>query len=90
MIDLSKVNDDMTYYTVKYSDKSPIYCEDGEYRVRPGYVVVNKDTDVVELTTTSLPTAIYQAQHLDIMLLALLRGDEVAPAAGVAEDVVAH
>ena len=38
-----------------------ILGEDGKYSDRPGYAVINKETGVVEHTTTVLPQALFQA-----------------------------
>lgn len=74
---LAKTNDDLKYYEVQFSDEGSIMCEDGEYRVRPGYAVVNTLTRVREHTTTLLPGAIFQAQHLDATLDGLLNPQEM-------------
>lgn len=77
---LNKVNEGLLHYTVEYvggDDHVPIICEDGEYRVRAGYAVCNKHTGVREHTTTLLPGAIFQSQHLDATLEGLLNPQEV-------------
>lgn len=72
---LTTANKGLTHYEVRLilpEDNVPIVCEDGEYRVRAGYAVWNTTTDVCEHTTTLLPGAIFQAQHLDATLTGLL------------------
>jgi hypothetical protein len=72
---LTKANNELKYYEIrmiKVVDGVPIMCEDGEYRKRNGYSVYNKETDTHEHTTTLLPGAIFQAQHLDATLDGLL------------------
>lgn len=75
-MDLNKINKSMKYYEVECTKDNPILCEDGEYRVRPGYVVRNKTTDVIEHTTMLLAGAIFQAQHFDNTLESLLAAEE--------------
>ena len=66
-----------------------ILGEDGKYSNRGGYAVINKETGVVEHTTTVLPQALFQA---DAFLGAL--GSLVSQSAndstidGSAEDVI--
>lgn len=77
---LTKVNSDLKYYEVvalQGSHNVPIMCEDGEYRVRNGYAVYNKVSDTYEHTTTLLPGAIFQSQHLDATLDGLLNPESV-------------
>ena len=38
-----------------------ILGEDGKYSDRPGYAVINRETGVIEHTTTVLPQALFQA-----------------------------
>jgi hypothetical protein len=81
---LNKVNEDLKYYEVVFlqgTENVPIMCEDGEYRVRNGYAVYNKLSDTYEHTTTLLPGAIFQSQHLDATLHGLLNPSEVEYAA---------
>lgn len=81
---LTSVNADLKYYeviTIGDQDNTPIICEDGEYRVRAGYGVRNLLTGVVEHTTTLLPGAIFQSQHLSATLDGLLNP---VPAQGLA------
>ena len=73
---LTRVNEGLKYYEVQYWDREGVVCEDGEIRVRPGYHVVNTVTKVHEHTTTLLPGAIFQAQHLDATLDGLLNPQE--------------
>ncbi len=49
-MNLDKVNNDLKYYAVEFAEATHICCEDGQYRRRPGYIVVNKETDVVVLS----------------------------------------
>ena len=90
---LNKINEELKYYEVQRRDDVPIMCEDNEYRVRYGYIVYNTEAGVIEHTTTLLPGAIFQAQHLDSMLEGLLNPAE-QPEFGLAqmpmEDVVAN
>lgn len=90
---LKKVNDQLEHYEVQLTTDLPIICEDGQYRKRHGYAVYNKVSDVYEHTTTLLPGAIFQAQHLDATLVGLLT-PEAATAYSLEdiamEDVVAN
>ena len=71
---LNKVNEDLQYYKVMHISEGsvPVICEDGEYRKRDGYSVYNTLSGVHEHTTTLLPGAIFQAQHLDATLDGLI------------------
>ena len=70
---LTKVNSDLKYYEVIVIDgEHPVICEDGEYRKRKGYGIINKLTDVVEHTTVLMAGAIFQSQHLDSTLEGLV------------------
>ncbi|MHC4647485.1 MAG: hypothetical protein ACYTBJ_18515 [Planctomycetota bacterium] len=72
---LNKVNEDLQYYQVTHvtaENNVPVICEDGEYRKRAGYSVYNTLSGVHEHTTTLLPGAIFQAQHLDATLDGLI------------------
>ena len=90
---MSAVIHDTKNYEVCIADSQELVMgEDGKYACIPGYVVVNKDTKIVEHTTMLLPQAIYQAQGLSDSLDALLKAD-VAPdnlVQMVTDDVVPH
>ena len=55
----------------------PVLGEDGKYGDNSGYAVVNKDTNVVEHTSTMLPGAIYQCMHFSDTLEAQLKPAKV-------------
>lgn len=83
-MDLSKVNKGLEYYEVGIidgGDRTPVIGEDGQYHTRGGYAVRNKATGFVEHTTTLLPGAIFQAQHLDSTLDGLLNPPATEPPA---------
>ena len=79
-------------YAVEESgDERMIIAEDGKYGNRPGYVVVNKETGVVEHSTVMLPGAIFQCQHFNDTLISLLADpseDIDIEALDVPEDIV--
>ena len=91
-ISLAKFNDGLTYYAVEQvGDNVPVLCEDGDYHSnRGGYAVVNKETGVREHTTLLLPGALFQAQHLDSTLGALLANDTPDLADMPVEDVTVN
>jgi len=66
--------------------------EDGKYAVRDGYIVVNRESGVIEHTTIMLPGAIFQCQHFNDTLVSLLNPPEDTPDAltgmDVPEDIV--
>lgn len=59
-------------YVVEEADGREIVGEDGKYAVLNGYVVVNRETKVVEHSTVMLPGAIFQCQHFNDTLVSLL------------------
>lgn len=65
-------------YIVRKRDNSEsIVGEDGKYTMsHDGYVVVNKETNVIEHSTTMLPGAIFQCQHFNDTLVSLLTDPE--------------
>lgn len=67
-----KVVYDTKHYEVRTSGDWNVIDEAGVYSERGGYVVVNKDTEIVEHTTMIMPQAIYQAQGFSDSLDALL------------------
>ena len=69
---MSKVLFDTEKYVVEESGDRQIIAEDGKYGERAGYVVVNKETGVVEHSTVMLPGAIFQCQHFNDTLVSLL------------------
>ena len=79
-------------YTVEASDDRKVIGEDGKYSGVAGYVVVNRDTGVVEHSTIMLPGAIFQCQHFNDTLVSLLNPpteDELdISALNVPEDIV--
>lgn len=83
---------DTKHYTVELSDGLEIIDETGKYSNRPGYVVINKETSIIEVTAMMLPQAIYQAQGLSDSLDALTKADETPNnlVSMVTEDVVPH
>ena len=59
----------------------------------PGYVVINRDTGVIEHSTVMLPGAIFQCQHFNDTLISLLAPKDEAEiidinSLNVPEDVV--
>ena len=91
---MSDVLFDTKHYLVRQRESNEsILGEDGAYTIsHSGYVVVNKETDVIEHTTTMLPGAIFQCQHFNDTLVGLLN-PEVIPdvdlnIVDVPEDVV--
>jgi len=61
------------YYVREKLSTEAIVGEDGKYTTNQlGYVVVNKDTGVIEHSTTMLPGAIFQCQHFNDTLISLL------------------
>ena len=64
-------------YIVQKAGGNKIIGEDGKYTSRDGYVVVNRETGVVEHTTIMLPGAIFQCQHFNDTLISLLSPPEV-------------
>ena len=82
-------------YIVRLAENDEsIIGEDGKHTLtHGGYVVVNKETDVIEHSSTMLPGAIFQCQHFNDTLVSLLsKEDEDADfgleAVDVPEDVV--
>ena len=74
---VTKVLFDTDKYEVRESDGVSIVGEDGKYTTtHKGYVVVNKETGVIEHSTTMLPGAIFQAQHFNDTLTSLLSPPE--------------
>ena len=69
---MSKVLFETEKYVVEESGDREIIAEDGNYGERAGYVVVNKETKVVEHSTVMLPGAIFQCQHFNDTLVSLL------------------
>lgn len=70
---MSTVMFDTEKYRVETADGRSIVGEDGKYTTtHSGYVVVNKETNVIEHTTTMLPGAIFQCQHFNDTLVSLL------------------
>ena len=77
---LTKANEGLKYYEVRfitYDANIPVMGEEGEYMRRDGYAVYNKVSGVYEHTTTLLPGAIFQSQHLDQTLDGLLNPHEM-------------
>ena len=76
-------------YLVRKSDMSEsIVGEDGQYTTsHAGYVVVNKETEQVEHSTTMLPGAIFQCTHFNDSLTGLLN-PEMVPPTMIPDDVV--
>ena len=69
----AKVLFDTDKYTVEESNGRSIVGEDGKYTTsHTGYVVINKETQVIEHSTTMLPGAIFQCQHFNDTLVSLL------------------
>ena len=60
---IAKANDDMVFYQITKAEES--------------YDVVNKETDMVEFSTAILPEVLFQAKHLDDMLVSMLATPEV-------------
>ena len=61
-------------YRVETSDGRSIVGEDGNYtKSHDGYVVINRETETVEHSTTMLPGAIFQCQHFNDSLISLLQ-----------------
>lgn len=87
---LKDINSEMRFYEVIPVDKC--IQEDGTYTSAElaGYGVRNKETGVIEHTTTMLPGAIYQSTYLDKALVSLIEGENPVGEDGgaVAEDVV--
>lgn len=67
----NKVLYDADLYEVRASEGYSVLAEDGEYSARDGYLVVNKETGVIEHTTLMLPGAIFQCQHFSDTLASL-------------------
>ena len=88
---ISDINKNVKYYTL--SVEPGARSEDGRTDCL-GYIVNNKVTGVTEFTSTVLPNAIYQMQHLDEMLDSLVSPREkVEPLSlvnPVGEDTVPH
>jgi hypothetical protein len=85
------------YETEKYivrqaSDTELVVGEDGQYKNGGGYVVINRETNIVEHSTIMLPGAIFQCQHFNDTLVSLLSPVEEGAvdigAMNVPEDVV--
>lgn len=76
---IARVNLGMTYYEVIPCDK--VLREDGNYfggkGEDVGYAVRNKETGIIEHTTTVLPSAIFQADYFDKALTSLFNPDEL-------------
>ncbi len=67
--------------------------EDGKYGTIDGYLVVNKETKVIEHSTVMLPGAIFQCQHFNDTLISLLAPPDEADivditSMNVPEDIV--
>lgn len=82
-------------YTVEIASGRSIIGEDGKYtKTHGGYVVINRETGIIEHSSTMLPGAIYQCQHFNDTLITLLapepEDNELAAlgAMDVPEDVV--
>ncbi len=80
-------------YTVEKSNGRTIIGEDGKYGAKSGYVVVNKETGVIEHSTVMLPGAIFQCQHFNDTLMNLLAPKDEAEVVdinsmNVPEDIV--
>ena len=73
---MSNVLYDTKHYEIRLAD-GPVLDEAGEYSERPGYFVINKETNVVEHTTMFFPQAIYQAQGFSDSVDALTKTEEV-------------
>ena len=74
------------------SDTELVIGEDGKYGTGGGYVVVNRDSNIIEHSTIMLPGAIFQCQHFNDTLVSLLNPpteDEIdITALNVPEDIV--
>ena len=79
-------------YVVELAGDRPVIGEDGKYgTAAAGYVVINKETGVIEHSTVMLPGAIFQCQHFNDTLISLLADPEEAidiEALDVPEDIV--
>lgn len=85
------------YETEKYvvrlaEDKELVIGEDGKYGQGGGYVVINRDTGIIEHSTVMLPGAIFQCTHFNDTLVSLMAppsedGIDIA-ALNVPEDIV--
>ena len=81
-------------YVVEEANGRSIVGEDGKYTTsHGGYVVVNRETGVVEHSTTMLPGAIFQCMHFNDSLISLLSPPEEAEepdlaALNVPEDII--
>jgi len=58
---MSNIYENEKYEVVVSMGDAPVLGEDGKYSDRGGYLVVNKETGVIEHTTTVLPQALFQA-----------------------------
>lgn len=85
---------DTEKYKVEQADGRSIIGEDGKYTTtHDGYVVINKETEVIEHSTTMLPGAIFQCQHFNDTLVDLLKPADEADVVNlqsvdVPEDIV--
>ena len=75
------------------TDEEVVIGEDGKYSKIGGYIVVNKETKIVEHSTVMLPGAIFQCQHFNDTLISLLTPPEEAEVVdinsmNVPEDIV--
>ena len=69
----AKVMFDTEKYSVESSAGRTIVGEDGKYTNDvEGYVVINKETSIIEHSSTMLPGAIFQCQHFNDTLISLL------------------
>lgn len=88
---MTEANSNVMYDTEKYEVVriGDALDEDGKTR-REGYGVRNKDTGIVEHSTTMLPGAIFQCQYFNDSLVNLLKPRDEEPEAesDVSEDVV--
>ncbi len=59
------------------STMEQVIGEDGKYgSSQGGYIVINKETGVIEHSTVMLPGAIFQCQHFNDTLISLLTPKE--------------
>ncbi len=91
----AKVMFDTEKYEVRLAGKDELVIgEDGKYHVgQEGYIVVNKETKVIEHSTVMLPGAIFQCQHFNDTLISLLAPPDEAEivditSMNVPEDIV--
>lgn len=88
---INKINEGLTHYVVELTTKC--VDETGQYingkgpNAYVGYAVRNKDTNIVEYSTSMLPQALFQADYLNKSLCSLLNPPPAPPAQGASEDV---